>query len=132
MKKTKVLNDKLSLLIAQMGHTEKLCIADCGLPIPASSNRIDLALTPGIPSFLDTLSVILTELNIEAAIIASEMETVSPKLYKKVQTILKDIPIQKVSHETLKTQLPECKGIVRTGECISFANIILVSTVDFS
>ncbi|NIR27689.1 MAG: D-ribose pyranase, partial [Gammaproteobacteria bacterium] len=55
MKKGKLINQPISAVIAGMGHGDELVIADAGLPIPTEPRRIDLALTKGIPSFLDTL-----------------------------------------------------------------------------
>lgn len=52
MKKIGTLNQALSEVIAGMGHGDMLVIGDCGLPIPATVRRIDLALTIGVPSFL--------------------------------------------------------------------------------
>ncbi|MCP4350185.1 MAG: hypothetical protein GY795_32310 [Desulfobacterales bacterium] len=39
----------LPVTISLLGHTDMLCIADAGLPIPGNANRIDLALIQGIP-----------------------------------------------------------------------------------
>ncbi|MBQ1281510.1 MAG: D-ribose pyranase, partial [Oscillospiraceae bacterium] len=47
MKKSTLLNQPLSAVIASMGHTDTLTIGDCGLPIPAGPERIDLALVKG-------------------------------------------------------------------------------------
>ncbi|SUB14264.1 D-ribose pyranase [Pantoea agglomerans] len=52
MKKGRLLNAELSHVIARLGHTDTLTIADAGLPIPAGPQRIDLALTPGTPDFM--------------------------------------------------------------------------------
>ncbi|MDR6296496.1 D-ribose pyranose/furanose isomerase RbsD [Pantoea dispersa] len=49
MKKGRLLNAEVSHVIARLGHTDTLTIADAGLPIPAGPQRIDLALTPGTP-----------------------------------------------------------------------------------
>jgi D-ribose pyranase len=62
MKKSAVLNDQLSLLISQLGHTDTMAIADCGLPIPEATKRIDLSVTFGIPSFLSVLRTVLSDL----------------------------------------------------------------------
>ena len=64
MKKIGILNQPISSVIAGLGHTDTLVIADAGLPIPPETQRIDLALTEGIPTFLDTLRVILTEMQV--------------------------------------------------------------------
>ncbi len=55
MKKTTLINPALSEVIASLGHTDMLVLADAGLPIPATVRRIDLALTKGIPTFLETV-----------------------------------------------------------------------------
>ncbi|WP_081472130.1 RbsD/FucU domain-containing protein [Dorea sp. Marseille-P4042] len=36
-----------------MGHTVRICIEDCGLPISDETERIDLALKFGQPRFLE-------------------------------------------------------------------------------
>ncbi len=110
-----------------MGHTDTLTIADAGLPIPASTERIDLALTTGVPSFLQTLQVILEELFVEKAIVAEEMKSVSPKVFEAVSEILDDVPVELVPHVSFKEQTADSKAIIRTGEFTPYANIILVS-----
>ena len=75
MKKIGVLNQPISSVIAGLGHTDKLVVADAGLPIPPETQRIDLALTQGIPSFLDTLRVVLGEMQVEQAIMVSTFST---------------------------------------------------------
>ena len=70
MKKSTLLNSGLSAVIARMGHTETLTIGDCGLPIRGAAERIDLALKKGVPTFLETLDTVLTELCVERAVLA--------------------------------------------------------------
>ena len=131
MKKSGVLNQEISTVIAGMGHYDMLVIGDAGLPIPAGVKRIDLALTAGVPEFICTLKVILKELQVENAIIASEMETVSPKLYRDIVEVMGDIPISKIAHEDFKVSTNKAVAIVRTGEFTPYANIILKSGVIF-
>ncbi|TZE80287.1 D-ribose pyranase [Calorimonas adulescens] len=131
MKKTTLINHRLSEVIAMMGHKDTITIADSGLPIPKGVERIDLALTRGIPSFLDTLRAVLSELNIEEAIVASEMKEVSPNIYDEVKEIIGDVPVREVSHEELKAMTRESMAVVRTGEYTSYCNIILKSGVVF-
>lgn len=131
MKKTALINYRLSGVIAGMGHTDTIAVADSGLPIPRGTERIDLALTRGIPGFIDTLKVIFTELDVEEAVIASEMNEKSPGVYKEVVKLLGDIPIKEVKHEQLKDMTKDCKAVVRTGEYTSYCNIILNSGVVF-
>ena len=131
MKKIGVLNKPLSAGIAGLGHKDTLVIADAGLPIPRETERIDLALTAGIPSFLDTLRAVLTEMEVERVIVAQDMLEVSPDLYQAVEELLGDVPIETVPHSTLKAQTSSARAVIRTGEFTPYANIILVAGVVF-
>jgi len=134
MKKQGILNAQLSYLVARMGHTDRLVICDSGLPIPPGAEVVDLALTWNIPAFLDTLRTVLGELHIEGAVVAAEMEQVSNTLYKQTLQLLPGIPVEKVAHEQFKelTRAPGTIAFVRTGEATSYANIMLVSGVNFN
>ena len=134
MKKIGTLNSKLSQVIAEMGHTDTLAIADAGLPIPEETNRIDLALIRGVPGFLQTMKTVLVELEIEEVFLAEEIQTASSSstiLSDQLKDIFKEVPITFIPHETLKQKLSSCRAVVRTGECTPFANIILSSGVKF-
>jgi len=131
MKKTGVLNQPISSVIAGLGHMDTLVIADAGLPIPPETQRIDLALTEGIPPFLDTLRVVLTEMQVERAVVAGEMLEVSPEVYEEVKKLLGDVPIETVTHLIFKEQTRSARAVIRTGEFTPYANIILVSGVVF-
>jgi len=110
-----------------MGHKDTITISDCGLPIEDTTKRIDIALKKGVPTFLETLEVVLNELEPEAAILAEEIKAFSPKLNDEILKILGNIRVDYVSHEEFKKLVGETKSCVRTGECTPYANIILVS-----
>lgn len=131
MKKGSVLNPQLSYVIASMGHTDQLVIGDAGLPIPEHVERIDLALVRNIPTFLQTLEAILTELEVEAAIVAEEIQEKNPEVLQAIKKSLPNLEVQFVSHETFKAMTSDAKAVVRTGECSPYANIILKSGVTF-
>ena len=80
MKKTTILNAQLSHAIATLGHTDMVTICDAGLPIPEFVGRIDLALTQGIPRFLDTLYATTSEMFVERAILAEEIKQKNPQI----------------------------------------------------
>jgi D-ribose pyranase len=63
----------VSYLIANLGHTDKIVIADCGLPIPPNIKKIDLALMWGIPGFIDTLKTVLSEMHVEKSVDCGRM-----------------------------------------------------------
>lgn len=131
MKKGTLLNSELSSVIARMGHTDTLTIGDCGLPIRGQAQRVDLALIKGIPGFLDTLDAVLSELCVERAVLAEEIRAVSPEMHRQILSRLNGIPVDYVPQEAFKNQTEGSRAVVRTGECTSYANIILVSGVTF-
>jgi D-ribose pyranase len=134
MKELGTLNSTLSLVLAEMGHTDKLVIADAGLPIPEETERIDLALMKGVPGFLETLQTVLLELEVEEVFLAEEIQSASSpssELCDQLKNIFKDVPMTFISHETFKQKLSTCRAVVRTGECTPYANIILCSGVNF-
>ncbi len=131
MKKTGLLNQPLSAVIAGMGHGDTLVIGDCGLPIPAGVQRIDLALIAGAPGFLQTLQAVLLELQVESAAIASEMPAQSPALYEALLPQLGGVAVEQVTHARFKEMTAKAVAVVRTGECTPYANIILTSGVVF-
>lgn len=108
-----------------------LVIADAGLPIPQSTLRIDLAVSAGIPAFLDVLETVLEEMQVERAIIAEEIIETSPQMHRALIAMLGDIPVETVSHEAFKQTTQSARAIARTGEFTPFANVILVSGVVF-
>lgn len=131
LKKTALLNAPLSHLVASMGHTDSLCIADAGLPIPSGPERIDLAVTRGLPGFLDVLTAVLEELVVERVVVAEEIRSGNVQILESLRGMLGDVPIEFVSHEQFKSLSSGSRGIVRTGECTPYANILLYSGVPF-
>lgn len=139
MKSGRLLNSELSLAIARMGHGDSLVIADAGLPIPHGPERIDLALTRGIPSFTATLETVLDELRIERIVVAEEIRTRNPGQLAEIERILSAygtrtgaaVEVAFVPHEEFKRRSGEALAVVRTGECSPYSNVILQSGVVF-
>jgi D-ribose pyranase len=131
MKKHGILNHELIEVIATLGHTDALVIADAGLPIPPEVKRIDLAVVGGVPKFMDVLRAVLDEMQVEHATVASEMALKSPQLRGDMMNALGNIPVAEVSHAEFKQLTCGARAIVRTGEFTPYANIILYSGVVF-
>ena len=81
MKRHGILNSEISHVLSYMGHTDQICIGDCGLPIPEQTKRIDLALTFGQPSFMDVLKEVAKDMKIEKIYLAEEIKWKNPKLH---------------------------------------------------
>ncbi|WP_394209440.1 D-ribose pyranase [Enterovibrio calviensis] len=139
MKKSTLLNSDIAHLVSTLGHTDEYTICDAGLPIPQHVPRIDLALTHGVPGFLETVRVVLTESQIEGVIIAEEFASVSPECHDALLAEIKQeegrcgksIAIQYLSHEAFKQRTHSSHAVIRTGECTPYANVIFQAGVVF-
>ncbi|HEX3076883.1 MAG TPA: D-ribose pyranase [Lachnospiraceae bacterium] len=129
MKKSGILNSDISRVLSYMGHTDTICIGDCGLPIPDETERIDLTVRFGIPSFMDVLNTVAEDMVFERVILAEEIKTQNPAILAQIQELIDKrnakIEIEFVAHAQLKERTKECKAVLRTGETTPYANIIL-------
>ena len=130
-KKTKVINSDISRVIAQMGHFDKLSIGDAGMPVPAGTEKIDLAVDNGIPSFTQVLLNVLEELEVQRIYLAEEIKTENPKMLESIQEIMPNVPVTFIPHSEMKQDLNNCRAFIRTGEMTPYSNIILESGVVF-
>lgn len=132
MKKHGILNSEIAKVLTDLGHTDKVAIGDAGLPVPDGVKKIDLALFLSEPSFLSVLQVVLSDMKVEAVVLAEEIKDQNPKQLAAVKAELKDNEaITYVSHEAFKQQLKDVKVVIRTGEATPYSNIILQSGVLF-
>lgn len=131
MKKTTVINSDISRVIAQMGHFDLLAIGDAGMPVPMTTEKIDLAVTNGIPSFMDVLENVLTELAVQKIYLAEEIKTHNPEMLAKIKEAMPTIEVAFIPHSQMKQDLNRCHAFIRTGEMTPYANILLESGVVF-
>ncbi|KAI4310044.1 D-ribose pyranase [Lactobacillus intestinalis] len=131
MKKTGVMNSNISRVIADMGHMDWLGIGDAGTPIPKDTEKIDLSVRPGLPSFIDVLKEVLVELEVQKIYVAEEIKTENPKQLEEIKKVLPDVEIEFIPHSQLKKDLSVSKAFIRTGEETPYSNIILESGVIF-
>lgn len=129
MKKQGILNSHLAKIFADLGHTDRVVIADCGLPIPDGVKRVDLSLRIGEPSFLEVLDVVESDLVVERITIAEEILTHNPKIADSLKERYTSIDM--CSHEDFKREVAKAKVVIRTGEATPYANVILHAGVIF-
>ena len=127
MKRAGILNSDISRVLSYMGHTDRICIGDCGLPIPDEVERIDLALKFGVPTFMETLATVAEDMKIEKIVLAEEIKQQNPKVLGEIEALFagQNMEVQFVSHVELKAMTHDCKAVIRTGEITPYANIIL-------
>lgn len=129
MKRHGILNSDISRVLSYMGHTDRICIGDCGLPIRDETERIDLAVKFGVPTFMDVLKEVGDDMKIEKIVLAEEIKENNPKVLAEINEYFagQEIEVEFVSHVGLKEMTKECKAVIRTGETTPYANIILQS-----
>jgi D-ribose pyranase len=127
MKKTGIMNAPISTVIAHLEHSDMLTVGDAGLPVPSTTQRIDLALKPGVPGFLETLEVVLSEMYVEKAYVSEDILKKSPEIYEGIRKLLGNVPVETMAHLEFKKLTGSTKAIIRTGEFTPFANVILVA-----
>ena len=97
MKRQGILNSDISRVLSYMGHTDTICIGDCGLPIPDETERIDLAVKFGQPSFMDVLEEVGADMKVEKIILAEEMKLQNPEILRQIEQFF-------AKHETVSNQ----------------------------
>lgn len=127
MKKSGILNARLSGALARLGHTDTVVIADCGLPIPHDVEVIDLALVFGVPRFIEVLDAVRDEIVVESVVAAHE--AVSTSAGDWLDQRFDDV--EHISHAELKERVRDASVVVRSGETTSYANVILQCGVPF-
>ncbi|AFC87542.1 D-ribose pyranase [Frateuria aurantia] len=132
MRPSGLLHAQLSGLIAGLGHTDTLVIADAGLPVAPEVLCIDLALVRGVPDFVTVLDAVLVELVTERLTVARETERLNPAIWAHLLAASgTQITRSLCSHEELKHASRQARAVIRTGECSPYANVILHAGVNF-
>lgn len=127
MKKNPLLHPEISKIIASLGDGERLVIASANLPISSDMKRIDLALTLDVPTVVQTLAVVMSELSVEEAIIAEELEQVDKPFLQSLKDQLGEVPTTQILYVALKQQSKLAKAVIRTGDNNKFGTVILTA-----
>lgn len=126
MKKIGILHGELSKVIAELAHEDMILIGDAGMPVPEGVRLIDLAVVKGVPSFIDVLRAVLSEMLVAKGIIDQEQAEVSPQMGSKIREIAGvGFPLEIRPHAEVKELSKKAKAVIRTGEFTPYSNIIL-------
>lgn len=131
MKRTGLLNGPLLGHIGRLGHTDRVVVADCGLPVPADVPVVDLALRFGVPSFSSVLDVVLAEIVVEHTVAASEIADGPVRGWLAQREEQLGGAPELVKHEELKELVGEAAVVVRTGQATPYSNVVLTCGVPF-
>ena len=125
MIKTGILNPQVLSLLARARHTNTLVIADRGFPCWPQIETVDLSLIDDVPR---VLQAVRAHWVIAQAYMASEfLDRNSDPTRASFATALEGIPVVHEPHAEFKRRVPGAIGLIRTGDTIQYANLILVS-----
>ena len=128
MLKTGLLNPALNSLIARVRHTNTLVIADRGFPFWPAVETVDLSLVDDVPTVLQVLSALRTNFIIGKAWMAREFLRENGRATQdRYRKVLAGVELTFEPHARLKKRVPQAIGLVRTGDTVQYANIVLES-----
>ena len=123
-----ILNPQLLSLLARVRHTNALVIADRGFPFWPTIETVDLSLVDGVPTVLQVLAAVRQNFVIGEAYMAEEfLQVNSPATRRAFVAHCKGLRLNHEPHSELKKRVPGAIGLVRTGDTVQYANMILVS-----
>src|SRR4051812_46145374 len=124
----KILNPALLSLLARVRHTNALVIADRGFPFWTELETLDISLVDDVPTVVQVLHAIRRQFQPASAFMAKEfLDHNSTETQRKFADALHGIPTQYEAHVEFKLRVPKAIGLIRTGDTIQYANMILIS-----
>lgn len=128
MLKTGILNPSLNSLLSRVRHTNLLVIADRGFPYWPMIETIDIALVDDMPTVLQVLAAIRPNFVIGRSIMAREFCAHNALSVQDGFTVAtEELNRVFMPHAELKLLVPGAIGLIRTGDTVPYANMILES-----
>jgi D-ribose pyranase len=123
-----ILNPQILSLLARVRHTNALVIADRGFPFWPQIETVDISLVNDVPAVLQVLAAVRANHNFTQACMAKEFQKNNTAAVRgKFAKGLRGIPTTFEPHLEFKKRVPGAIGLIRTGDTIQYANMILIS-----
>lgn len=128
MLKQGILNPAINSLLSRVRHTNSLVIADRGFPFWPQMETIDISLVDDVPRVLDVLRALRANFVVGQIYMAEEFATANTAdVRAQFERELTGIPLAFEPHVQFKKRVPAAIGLIRTGDTVQYANMILVS-----
>lgn len=128
MLKTGILNPAINSLLSRVRHTNTLVIADRGFPFWPQIETVDISLVDGIPRVLEVLAAIRANFVVGRVFVAEEFRASNDAATEaRLEQALAGVPLVYEPHLEFKKRVPQAIGLIRTGDTIQYANLILES-----
>lgn len=123
-----ILNPAVLSLLARVRHTNTLVLADRGFPFWPGIETIDLSLVDDVPTVRQVLDAILPRYVIGRIFAAEEFRQVNPPAaWEALRERVDPVPLLFEPHAEFKRRVPLAIGLIRTGDTLPYANLILES-----
>ena len=126
-----ILNPGVLDLLARIRHTNMLVIADWAFPYWPEVETVDISLCRGIPTINDLLKLLQPNFKVGRVIQADEFLSTNPQevvnSFNECFAGFSTATVERPAHEDLKKLVPDCIGLIRTGDTAAYANVILES-----
>ncbi len=128
MLKKGILNPQLNDLLARVRHNNTLVIADRGYTYFPDVEIIDLSLIDDIPTVLQVFEAIKPNFDICKVTMAEEFKLENTEAVQQAFfSAFGKIPLTFKPSDDIKKSVPKAIGIIRTGDTIQYANMMLES-----
>ena len=128
MLKTGILNPSINALLSRVRHTNTLVIADRGFPFWPAIETVDVSLIDDVPTVLQVLTAVRANFQIGRSFMAEEfLHQNRTEIADRFKAALDGTGTLFEPHDTFKKRVPLAIGLIRTGDTIQYANMILES-----
>lgn len=128
MLKSGILNPQINSLLSRVRHTNTLVIADRGFPFWPMIETVDISLVDDVPSVLQVLKAIRPNFQIGKAWMAQEfLRHNQARTRAAFAEAFRGIELIHEPHAEFKRRVPQAIGLIRTGDTLQYANMILES-----
>jgi D-ribose pyranase len=123
-----ILNPALLNLLARIRHTNTLVISDRGFPFWPQIETVDISLIDNVPTVLQVLDAIQGNFKIGRVFAAEEFKKNNDAAHVQALTSrLNGVPLVFEPHIDFKKRVPSAIGLIRTGDTVQYANLIIES-----
>lgn len=127
MLRTGILNPHVLGLVARIRHTNTLVIADRGFPFWSQIETVDLSLVDDVPTVLQVFDALAANFVIGRVWAAREFKTHNAAAHLAALQKRAGRRLVFEPHLAFKKRVPSAIGLIRTGDTIPYANLILES-----
>lgn len=126
-----ILNPDVLELLARIRHTNRVVIADWAFPYWPEIETVDISLCRDIPTIQDVLGLLQPTFKVGKIFQADEFLSTNPQevvdSFDESFAGFTAASVERPSHEDFKKLVPDCIGLIRTGDTTAYGNVIIES-----